>query len=91
MTEYYVDGEMTSFALTLTFIVVPAIITSIISILWYHQTYKRNIEEYETKIGDSPVRAKWKEKQRRHSHKLFVVRFIFSLLQLGRIFRYVVL
>lgn len=79
---YYFDNQMSLFVLTVVFIVVPSLISAIITVIWSamdHQVYKAHINDQKSRhirrsntIGDNI---------------LLVLKVVFSVFQLGRCFR----
>lgn len=73
--QYYNESNILLFQLTVTFIVAPSIFSFIINCVWNYMVY---VEESEKK--DLEIRI---------PKKLLFLRIFFSLIQLGRLFRYV--
>lgn len=73
--QYYKESEVLLFQLTVCFIVAPSLFSFIINCVWNYMVY---VEQSEKKDLDFKL-----------SKKLLFLRIFFSLIQLGRLFRYV--
>lgn len=81
---YYFDNQMSLFALTVVFIVLPSLISAVITIIWSamdHQVYKAHLHNQKSRhihrsntVGDNII---------------LMLKVVFSIFQLGRCFRQV--
>ena len=89
MVEYYMDNEITLFAVTFAFIAAPSIISGIISAVWHRALYleKMKSKTFQVDEQESKEKKEYKEKHRKRSRFLFIAMTVLSFVQLGRIAR----
>lgn len=73
--QYYKDSEVLLFQLTVCFIVVPSLFSFIINCVWNYMVYTEQSEKHDLDF--------------KITKKLLFLRIFFSLIQFGRLFRYV--